>query len=118
SNSRFSARLVLTGVNIATSSDGFLTHQQWYHVMACYDRSGSCQLFVDGVASGAAVDISSLSSSISNSATLRTFASGAGSARYDDRLAYFAMYKSAAWLDTHDQAALAAARYAIVSGSV
>ena len=80
--------------------------------MLFMDRSGFGQWYVNGVASGAAVDISARSGSITNGEDLTLGAQSTGGGTSDIAISYAAMWKSAAWLDSHLQPTIAAARYA------
>lgn len=99
----------LAVVNGATG----LVAGNYYHVMVFYDASGSAQIFVDGVASGSAVVVSSVGS-IDDAEDLQIGAYGNDTLPWNEEIAFFALWESPNWLDTHSQAAIAAARAAIV----
>jgi hypothetical protein len=87
----------------------------WYHVMCFLDRSGSAQWYVDGVASGSAVAISTRALSLSVAYPLQVGAFGA-SGQTTSSLAYAALWKRNAWLDTHLQATVAKERFTRLTG--
>jgi hypothetical protein len=104
----FSLTINDTGGNLSANSAA-LTDATWYHVMVFGDRSGSMQIYINGVASGSAQDIST------GTGTLKLLAMGLGSRAggglaSNNNLSYFSIWKRAAWLDTHLQADLALAR--------
>jgi hypothetical protein len=87
-----------------------------YSCSGYLDRSGSGQLFANGAQSGSAVDISSRASSLDNTESFALGADSGGASAFDSRLIYFAMYNSAAWLDTHLQGTVEKERQAKVTG--
>lgn len=91
-----------------------LTHDTWYHGMVFYDRSGSGQIYINGVASGAAVDISARQLTLTTATTFKIgFAVGQ---LFDGSVSQCAMWQRAAWLDTHLQATVAAQRFRQLTG--
>lgn len=101
----------------AVVSSAALTDGCWYHMLLFLDRSGSGQWYVNGVASGSAVDISSESGTLTNGEEIKVGTlSYLATAYYDSNLAYLAMWKRDAWLDTHLQATVAAERFAKFCG--
>lgn len=70
-----------------------LTLDTWYWIGIYADRSENCQIYVNGVASGAAVDISTYNATL-DAAT--EFLIGSG----NFNLAYLDIHHGAAWLDT------------------
>jgi hypothetical protein len=108
--------IVDAGGNDTVSSVAFVIPEAWYHAMFFMDRSGSGQLYLDGVANGAAVDISGTSGTLNPGN--RSFTLGArsnGTNPYDRAIAYYALWKRAAWLDTHLQATVAKERFEMMS---
>lgn len=81
------------------------------------DRSGSCQIYVSGSASGAAVDISSRSGTLDSATAFTIGADSAGNNPYDKRVMYLAMWSGASWLDSHLQASLETERQARWQGT-
>jgi hypothetical protein len=79
----------------------------WCHVLFFCDRSGFGQCYLNGTASGAAVDISAAAGTLTVAAPCCIGAYDNGTVPFDGRLANLAMWKSAGWLDTHLQAAVA-----------
>jgi len=92
-----------------------LTNGVWYHFLCFLDRSGSAQWYIDGVASGAAISIAARAATLT-SAIAFDVGSGAGAGRFDSNIAWLAMWKRAAWLDTHLQPAIARERANLVQG--
>ncbi len=82
----------------------------WYHIIVFLDRSGSGQIYVNGVASGAAVDLTSVNS-ISVAAVASIGAQADGTTEPGHHLAYAAMWARSGWLDTHLQASVALERF-------
>lgn len=87
-----------------------------YHIMCFCDRSGSAQIYVNGVASGSAVDISARAASLTNAKALYAAARTDASGPFDSNIYYLAMWKRDAWLDTHLQATVAAERFYRLTG--
>lgn len=100
---------VLAIINGATG----LVAGNYYHVMAFYDASGSCQLYVDGVASGSPAVVSTVGS-ITDEENFQIGAYGNDTLPWNEEIAFAALWESSGWLDTHLQGVLAAARAAIV----
>ena len=99
--------LIGTGVPISTA---VLDEGVWYHVMLFVDNSGSAQMYVNGVASGSAVNVSALGDNDATSAFV--FGSRSNfSLNSTSGVAYYAQWKRAGWLDTHLQAAVAQERF-------
>lgn len=87
----------------------------WYHILVFADRSGSAQFYVNGVASGAAVDISA-AGTLATADIFTIGGSSSGSVQYNRNIAYLAMWKRASWLDTHLQADVAKERFQKLCG--
>lgn len=87
----------------------------WYHVMLFSDADGSAQVYVNGDASGSAVDVSG-TGSLTNAGTLTLPAISGGTYIYDRPIALVALWKQASWLDTHLQATIAQQRFAALTG--
>lgn len=100
----------------AVSAAQTVSAATWLHLMWFYDASGSYQAYVNGVALGSAVACSTVGS-LTNTDRL-TFGARptAGDFPWDGRLALLQQWVRASWLDTHLQAAVAAARYALLTG--
>ena len=106
--------------SITTASSALDTYDDtWYHAMAFADRSGSCQIYINGLADGAAVDISATEKTLDAAVAFAFGADSVGTAEtlLYSSVAYFAMWHSAAWLDTHLQTTVAASRFAALTGS-
>ena len=84
--------------------------------MCFIDRSGSGQWYVNGAASGAAVDISSRSATMTSTQKLTFGLNSSGGNNHDEAIAYYAMWQREAWLDTHLQASLAQERSQRLTG--
>lgn len=107
----------VTGVN--GNSANFTSASTWHHCICFVDKSGSLQWYINGAASGAAVDISS----VGDLSETNLFHLGT---RWNDgsqvfgsqgnRYAHFAMWRQASWLSTHLNAAVALERYARAFG--
>ena len=93
-----------------------LTASCWHYAECYVDRSGSAQWFVNGVASGDAVDISATEKTLTNTESLTIGADSGGADEYTSHIAYLAMWTSASWLDTHTQTAVAKERFMRVTG--
>ena len=91
-----------TNTNVNTAA---LTPGCYYHAICFVDRSGLAQWYVNGVASGSAVDVSSQSATIDSARNL-TLGNASNAS-----LSYCAMWQGANWLDTHLQADLAKERF-------
>ncbi|NIU03756.1 MAG: hypothetical protein GWN29_04870 [Gammaproteobacteria bacterium] len=104
------------GQNIQTAAAS-VSPGIWYHFMAFASRSttGFGQAFLNGTASGAAVDLSSVTD-ISNSQPLTLGADADGTNAADRPIAFVALWKRANWLDTHLQATIAQQRFATLTG--
>lgn len=110
----------LAGLDAAPNSFEFgptsMLANAWAHLMCFVDRSGKGQWYCNGLASGSESDASSVGS-MSNSRPFVIGAKDDGTTNRTDRLAYLAMWKRAAWLDTHLQSTIAAQRFALLTGS-
>jgi hypothetical protein len=104
-----------SGLKIVQSANT-LTAGAWYHYLAFVDRSGSVQIYLNGTASGAAVDISAAADTITNNDNLHMGEHQGGASAVTGNIAYAAMWKQDAWLDTHLQATVAAERFARLTG--
>jgi hypothetical protein len=88
-----------------------LTNGNWYHLIAFGRRAGSSRVFAN------AVDIGNIGISGTGDLSgqhLSLCAYQAGVQINDEPVAYLAFYKKDSWLDTSDQAALVARRYAML----
>jgi len=101
--------------NCLTAASG-LIEDNWYHVILFYDRSGSGQIYVNGVASGSASSMSSVGS-------IDISVPWAIGARQDDAVpsnkemvAYMSMWLGNNWLDTHLQVDVAKERFLKMCG--
>jgi len=102
-----------TIVDVSTAA---LTEGAWYHIMWFADRSGSGQAYVNGVASGSAQSLSTVTASLTTTYNLALLARPTVGAEYPNRVAYASMWTDATWLDTHLQAAVALARFHALIG--
>jgi hypothetical protein len=93
-----------------------LTNSTWYAAMCFVDRSASAQWYVNGAASGAAVDVSSCAATITNSKKFMIGNVGDSRDAVDQTIALAALWTRAAWLDTHLQATVAAQTWAALGG--
>jgi len=109
--------LVKDGTDTVNMLSAALTDGCWYHGILFVDRSGSAQWYVNGAASGSAIDVSSVVESITVDSPISLCASSAGANGFDGNLAYVAMWKRYGWLDTHLQATIAAERFAKFNGT-
>lgn len=100
------------GPNVGQPLSAALSANTWYHAIAFFDRSGNAQIYINGAASGGAPSIAAVGS-ISSSDLLMIGNDADG----PSQTAYFAMWKSAAWLDTHLQATVASERFAKLTGT-
>lgn len=101
------------GVSRAPAT-GALVAGTSYHAIIFGDRSGSAQWYVDGSASGLPVNIAGLLT-IDSATNLQIGAQRGGSIG-DHSISYFRLWRGAAWLDTHLQAAVALDRYSKYAG--
>lgn len=92
----------------AAISDGI-----WNHFLFFMDRSGSGQCYINGVASGAAVNIAAVDS-ITN--TNAMYIGGAAGTVWKDCISYLSLWKQSNWLDTHLQATVAKTRFHQLTG--
>lgn len=89
-----------------------------YLVHAFADASGSCQIYINGAASGSAVAISAVGSTGSATARMCIGANYNATAKFNGTVLYSARHiRSSGWLDTHLQATLAANRFALLTAS-
>ena len=88
----------------------------WYLSAAFIDRSGFGQMYVNGVASGAAVDVSGVGSLTTASPFCIGNYGGGGAFQTDGPIALVALYKQSNWLDTHLQPTLARQQHALYCG--
>lgn len=101
-----------TDYNAASDGGGGLSDDDWVHVVAIADRSGSQIVYVNKVA-GTAVDISAFAGqSISNSGQFAL----SSSASYKRRIAWCAVWAGNNWLDTHLQPTFVTSRYNTIFG--
>jgi len=100
--------------NILSAST--MTAGAWYHVMVFIDRSGSAQIYVNGVASGTPLSVSSVNSITADVPLTIHCESDASTAAGDSTIARLAMWQSAGWLDTHLQPTIAKERFYSLCG--
>lgn len=93
-----------------------VTAGTWVHVMVFGDRSGSSQIYVNGAASGAAVNISAINGTLASGVGGAIGARPDGDSPFDSNVAYIALWEQASWLDTHLQATVAAERFDRLTG--
>lgn len=103
-----------SGGNTAAAGDT-LVSGAWYHLLFVGKRDGSGQWYANGVASGGATSISSRSGSLSNSLSFHLGSDQASATPYAAPILHAAMWTPAT-LSTHDQATLAAQRFAMLAG--
>ena len=111
---KFKLRVQDAGAN-ATVESGALA-PGWYYVLVLVDRSGFAQFYVNGVASGAAVDVSGVTLTIDSGIPLN-MGGRATALPFTGNLAYLAMWKKVAWLTSHLNPDTAAERFSLVSGA-
>lgn len=99
-----------------TTVSAVLTADCWYYAIIFADRSGNCQIYVNGDASGAAVDISGSNLTLDAAVALALGADSAGNTPFDSALAYFALWHDAAWLTSHLNPDTAAERFGLLAG--
>lgn len=112
-----SGQLRLTAVGASAgagivSDVGAIAAGAWYHGMVIIDASGYAQVYVNGEASGAAVDVSGLGTIINDLAPRL-----GGNTVGGQFIARLAMWQGAIWLDTHKPDALVAARFKALCGA-
>lgn len=81
---------------VVTTQSAALDFDAWYWIEVYADRSENCQIYVNGFASGLAVDISARTATLDSASA---FTVGEGNMN----LAYVDMFHGAAWLDTATQ---------------
>lgn len=108
--------LVFTGGVNSNVNSGGEDAGTWNHVIWFLDRDGSGQVYVNGVASGAAADISARAATMTNAGIFTIGALSNTTVNVSAGIAYVAMWQRDDWLDTHLQASVAADRFAKVSG--
>jgi len=110
-------QLYLNDGSASTSNSAALTTDAWYHCMIFADRSGSSQWYIDGVASGAPTVISAEAGTLTRALAFTMCGrTDNGSSPYNSNVAYLAMWKRAAWLDTHLQPTVARHRANLLQG--
>jgi hypothetical protein len=87
----------------------------WYHCMCFLDRNGSGVWYLNGTNQSSPVDISSKSSTITNTGSFTLGAIDTGYTSVSS-YAYLSIWKYDNWLDTHLQAAIAKERFAKLTG--
>lgn len=99
------------------NSAGSFLDDVWHHAVCAVDRvNGLAGWFVDGVASGAATDISAMTGSLANSIGLTLGARNTGAHPSDGCLALARMYVPEGGLGSYDQSALVADSFARLQG--
>lgn len=108
----------ISGAVGATS--GAITAGSIFHAVIFFDRSGSCQWYINGVASGSAVSISAKNVSIDcNEPFTISGYTGIANPQYytmTDELYYAAMWHGTNWLDTCLQTTVTQTRFAQLTG--
>jgi hypothetical protein len=97
----------------AQAASAALTDKVWYHAICFMDRSGTGFWYINGSASAGSA-ISARQLTITNSTAFRI--GDVNGAPYGSNIAYLAMWKKAAWLDTHAQATVASTRFQQLTG--
>ncbi len=99
------------------SGSGVFPVDAYIHAMLFVDRSGSAQWYINGVATGAAVGVSSVSAAV-NSAVAGLVGAYAttGTYGFGGNILHLALWQGASWLDTHLQATVAKTRLAQLTG--
>jgi hypothetical protein len=115
SNSGTVAIYIYDGAGVLCPSAA-LTLTQFSHVIGFADRSGYFQWYVNGGASGVPTAISARSGSISGTSAFSLLGYNLQTATMAGRFSYLALWQGDAWLDSHLQPAIAAARYAALMG--
>lgn len=105
-----------SGATQVNTAAGQVVTGAWYHAILFANRDGFAQWYVNGVASGAAVDISSNSGTTTTTDNLSIGAYVTGLTATNASIALASIYKRDGWLDTHLQADVAADRFEKVSG--
>ena len=101
----------MAGKSLQTDSAALMPGT-WNHALVVGDRSGSLQIYINGSASGAPVDISAMTSLSTASERLAIGAqSNDGAQATGAALAYAALWKRKDWLDSHNQRDLARERF-------
>jgi hypothetical protein len=108
--------VTLGGGASATVASAVKTTSSWYHVIAAIDESGNGQMYVNGLASGAAVDVSSVGSQ-SNAEKFTVGAASNNLVQSFSDIAYIVMYTCSACLDQATAANLAHERFMRLSGT-
>ena len=81
------------------------------HVLIFVDRSGSGQVYINGVASGAPVNVSAIATNANTTQTITIGKRSNGSTPFTERLQFLGLWKKVGWLDSHLQLAVAWERY-------
>ena len=82
------------------------------------DRSGSCQIYVDGAESGSAVAISGRALTLDAAVALAVGADSGGASIYTSHGMLWELHQGASWLDSHLQPTVAAQRFSLVEGLI
>lgn len=98
---------------IATAT---LIRDSWIHEICFVDRSGSAQWYVNGLASGSPGSVAAYQGTLTSTGVFSLGSYETGAYSCSSKLAYFALWSHAAWLDTHLQAAVAQERFAKLTG--
>jgi hypothetical protein len=113
-----SARFWIANATTVTVISDNLFVVGFNHIMMFADRSGFGQIYVNGVASGAPVQISALSGTLNTAGVPFTLGCQSGGAAVPTAvIVYAAGWKADAWLDTHLQATVASNRFKLLTGS-
>lgn len=100
---------------VAAFQSAVLSDNTTYHAIGFADRSGSGQWYVNGAASGASFSISAASATLTSAYQARLMGDTGGTSKTMYGGIYMLqVWKRASWLDTHLQAAVASARWALV----
>ena len=99
-----------------TVTGGTLVASVWYDAWIFVDRSGSAQIYINGVASGVAVDFSARSLTLDSATALAIGADSNGALVFTSFISLIELYNKSSWLDTHIQTTLAAERFYRLTG--
>lgn len=107
-----SIRLYSTDGTVRQSDIGTLTDGAWGHILIISDRDVGMRLYVNGALAGGNATTTTGALGTGDAAAILGDASGGTIS--NGSVAWVAIWESAAWLDTSDQAAFAAARYGLL----
>ncbi|MCP4640597.1 MAG: hypothetical protein GY851_09200 [bacterium] len=101
------------GTTVASAA---LADNTWYTASLWANRDGSAQWYVNGAASGAAVDISGRALTLDSASKFAIGANGNDANHTNGSISYFDVTHSAAWLTSHSNAVSAALFHDSVTG--